>query len=267
MGWFSKDSKTIKVEKKEGYVIISLNRPKKFNRINLQMISELNSAIKELQQEEVRSVIMTSLGRDFSIGMDIEEVEKHLSDPKDYFNQFFDHLFSLVLSIREMNAPFIAVVRGRVEGLGFSLSLCCDFILAEISTTFSSPNVNLGVIPIGGLHYFLNRLMGPQKSREIIFTGKVIGSNQAVEMGIVSGIIDEAQLITEAKNLAMYFANQPTQALGASKKLIDGANLPKLHEYLEIEKKICMNLIMSDDFKEGIHSLISEDTKSGFMAD
>ncbi len=267
MGWFNKTYKTIKIEKKENYIIFSLNRPKVFNRINLQMITELAAALKDAQEQKIRGAILTGLGSDFSLGLDFEEIETQLQDPTAYFQKLYEPLTQVLLTIRSMPAPFIAVVRGRVQGLGLSLALCCDFILSEVETVFSSPNINLGMIPLGGLHYFLDRLIGPQKSHEVLFTGKLIGARQAMEMGMISGLIDETQLLQEAKNLAIYFSNGPTQAIGHSKRLIEVSLTRTLKEHLEEEKKACLELVLTKDFKEGIHSLISEDTKSGFSGE
>lgn len=259
-----KDFKTIQLDLEKQYAILKFNRPEASNGYTDEMGLELIAALSQLALPEVRSVVLTGEGPDFCIGMDPEFMSKELDSASQMFRRSMGYLNQVVSELRRLAKPVVAAVNGKAAGTGFAFALACDFILAAQEATFSSSYINIGLSPDGGLSYFLSRLVGPQKAAELVMTGKAISAKKAMEMGILAGIVPSERLLEEATSLAVYFANGPTLALGSAKRLMDTAVHRSLEEQLEEERQALIQLGGSEDYKEGISSLLEGKKKPGF---
>lgn len=259
-----KKFKTILLDIEKQFAILTLNRPDSGNGYTEEMGLELLEAFHILGDPTVRSVVITGAGSDFCIGLDPKVMGEQIEDAPQMFRKSIGYLNQVVSELRRLPKPVIAAVQGKAAGTGFSFCLASDFILAAQDVTFSSAYINLGLSPDGGLSYFLTRLVGPQKCSELVMTGKVISARKALEMGIVSGVVPVESLMEEAKNLALYFANGPTLALGSAKRLIDTSLCHSLEEQLEEERQVLIGIASSNDYREGISSFIKEKKKPDF---
>jgi len=259
-----KDFKTIQLNIQKNYATLKFNRPKASNGYTDTMGLELIEALSILSSPEVRSVVVTGNGDDFCIGMDPEYMKKELDQAAQMFRHAVGFINQVVSELRRLAKPVIAAVNGKAAGTGFAFALASDFILAAQGAAFSSSYINMGLCPDGGLTYFLTRLVGPQKASELVMTGKAISAKQALEMGIISGVVPANRLLEEAASLAVYFASGPTMALGAAKRLIDTAAHHSLEEQLEEERQALIQVAGSHDYKEGLKSLLEGKKKPGF---
>jgi 2-(1,2-epoxy-1,2-dihydrophenyl)acetyl-CoA isomerase len=260
----SKNFKTIDLEIEKQYAILKFNRPKASNGYTDEMGLELIEALSLLALPEVRSVVLTGEGADFCIGMDPQLMQKEIESAPQMFRRSIGYLNQVVSELRRLAKPVVAAVNGKAAGTGFAFALACDFILASQEATFSSSYINIGLSPDGGLSYFLNRLVGPQKAAELVMTGKAISAKKAMEMGILAGVVPSERLLEEATSLAVYFASGPTLALGTAKRLMDTALHHSLEEQLEEERQALIQLGSSGDYKEGIQSLLEGKKRPGF---
>jgi 2-(1,2-epoxy-1,2-dihydrophenyl)acetyl-CoA isomerase len=260
----SKDFKTLHLDLQKQYAILKFNRPKASNGFNDEMGLELLEALNQLALPEIRSVVVTGEGPDFCIGMDPEFMKKELEGASQMFRRVEGGINQVISELRRLAKPVVAAVNGKAAGTGFSIALACDFILASQDATFSSTYINIGISPDGGLSYFLNRLVGPLKTAELVMTGKAISAKKALEMGLLSGVVPVDRLLEEATSLAAYFASGPTLALGKVKRLMDTAVYYSLEEQLEEERQALIQLGASEDYQEGIRSFLEGKKKPGF---
>jgi 2-(1,2-epoxy-1,2-dihydrophenyl)acetyl-CoA isomerase len=256
--------KTILLEVDKQIAILKFNRPEAHNAYTEEMGLELLAALHDLAAPAVRSVVVTGEGKDFSIGFDPLTMREKFNEAPLLFRRATGYLHQVIAELRRLPKPVIAAVNGIAAGTGFSLTLACDFILAAETASFSSSYINMGLSPDGGLTYFLSRLVGPQKCAELVMTGKSISARKALEMGIISGVVTLDKLLDEAKNLAIYFANGPTLALGRAKRLIDTSQSHSLEEQLEEERQAIIEVSTSKDFKEGLDAFIDKKGKPNF---
>ncbi len=255
---------TILLEMEKQVAILKFNRSQASNAYNEEMGLELLEAFHDLAAPQVRSVVVTGEGKEFSIGFDPEIMKENMETAPLLFRRATGYLHQVIAELRRLPKPVIAAVNGIAAGTGFSFALACDFILASETASFASSYINMGLTPDGGLTYFLTRLVGPQKCSELVMTGKSIPSRKALELGIISGVVPPDRLLEEAKNLAVYFANGPTMALGRAKRLIDTSLNHSLEEQLEEERQAIIEISASHDFKEGVNAVATKKGKPNF---
>jgi enoyl-CoA hydratase len=164
----------------------------------------------------------------------------------------------LVQSIEKMTKPVIAAVNGYALGGGLELALACDFIYASGNARLGLPEVTLGVIPGFGGTQNLARLIGPNKARELIFSGKMISAPQAKEWGIINEVFPSEQLIPKVKEIAQAIAHNGMLAVASAKEaVVNGLNMPK-EDGLRFESSLFATLFSTQDQKEGMQSFIAK---------
>ncbi|MBA2176409.1 enoyl-CoA hydratase [Halobacillus locisalis] len=229
-----------------------LNRPDSLNAFSDDMILGLQGALQEAREnEEIKVVVLSGAGRAFSAGGDVKNMGKATSQ------DIYDHvgiLNELILSIKELPKPVIAVVHGYAAGAGFNLALACDQILAGEESQFVLSFAQVGLVADGGGHYFLSRLLGPYRTKELLFRAEPIPVDTAVEWGLINRVIPLADLEEEAMNYALTLAKGPGRAMGMMKKIVDQADKSDLASILEQERMTQTMMVTTDDHKEGVQA-------------
>lgn len=243
--------KSIEWKIEENVLLIIMNKPKSLNALDDDIKSDLNELFNEAHEnEEVKVVVITGSGRAFSAGGDLNSLEKigQAIEGRDRIKKL--HL--LVKKMVDLEKPIIAAVNGFAVGAGFNLALASDIIIASEDAKFSQIFSKVGLIPDAGGLYFLPRLVGPHRAKELVFTGKMIDANEALRIGIVNKVVKNEDLLTESQILAKQLARGPSKAIAFSKKIINKSLEWDLETLLETEafaQGVCMN---SHDFKEGV---------------
>ncbi|UOQ43872.1 enoyl-CoA hydratase [Halobacillus salinarum] len=229
-----------------------LNRPESLNAFSDEMIAALQRALKTAaDKEDIKAVILSGSGRAFSAGGDIKNMDK--ASPKD----IYDHVGKLndaVLMIKEINKPVIAVVHGYAAGAGLNLALACDQILAGEECKFVLSFAQVGLAADGGGSYFLTRLLGPYRAKELLFRAEPIPVETALEWGLVNQVIPLSDLEEQAVNYAIELSKGPGQAIGMMKKLVNQAENSELASILEQERLAQTLMVTTEDHKEGIQA-------------
>jgi enoyl-CoA hydratase len=241
--------RTLKIERAEGYAILTLNRPEAMNALSRELLAELRAAVAELEQDpEVRVLILTGAGRAFCAGLDLKEIST-IGLPDFGENDEFDP----VRALARFCGPVIAAVNGAAITGGFELALQCDVILAAQSARFADTHARVGVLPGWGLSQKLSRLVGIYRAKEISLTGNFIGAEQAVAWGLANRVVPDPELLSQARALAGDMLSVVPHMLTAYKALIDeGASLALGAALaLEIEVAQAANIkISSAEIKE-----------------
>lgn len=241
----------------EGIATITFNRPKALNALNGQLLDELSAALDEIEaDEEVRVLVLTGAGeKSFVAGADITELAT--------FNTLQGKLFSrkgqLIISrLQELPIPVIAAVNGFALGGGSEMALACDFIYASENAMFGLPEITLGIIPGFGGTQRLPRLIGSNRAKEMIFTGKLIPAAEAEKIGMVNRIFSRESLMEETQITARAIATKGKVSLRAAKQAVNSGLNVDLATGCRIEVDAFAICMASEDGKEGTHAFIEK---------
>lgn len=244
---------TIKVEKKEHVAIISFNRPDAMNALSTQMAQDLIKALVELAGDrEVWVAILTGAGdRAFCVGADLKERKDMTKEEMHLQRALFVRAFQAVSSFPK---PIIAAVNGYALGGGCEFAIGCDFILASEKAAFGLPEVALGIIPGGGGTQNLPRLIGRQKAKELIFTGRRLSAQEAVEWGIARRVAAPENLLAEAMVLAGEITKNAPIAVWQAKKAVNTGLDVGLSQGFAFEAEAYNVCLGTEDRDEGLRA-------------
>ncbi|MCC6718280.1 MAG: enoyl-CoA hydratase/isomerase family protein [Acetobacteraceae bacterium] len=230
---------------------VTLNRPEKMNALTREMREALIAAFQSLRfNDDVRAVVLAGSGADFCAGADIDRMaEDDLRARRDRL-QGLSQTYMRILHALEK--PVIAAVRGHAVGIGLSLVLGCDIVLASDTARLGATFRRIGYAPDGGGIWFLARRLPMNIAKELVFTGRVFDAAEGQRLGLVNHVIPDGELDARAAAMAAEMAQGPTFALGLSKKLFHVAAGPSLEDFLEYEAFVQPTLGASRDHKEGV---------------
>ena len=242
----------IRSELADGVGTIILNRPS-VNILNIEMMEEINGALRDFKEEKgLKVLVFRAEGKAFSAGVDVGE---HLGDMVERMIEAFHGMFRLM---DETQAPSVAVVNGSALGGGCELALYCDMVLATEKSTFGQPEIMVGVFPpIAALIF--PRIIGRKKAMELILSGKTIGAREALEMGLINGIISEDTLEEEVKEFIDQFARHSAVVLRLTKKgALEGLCDDVEGGLKRIERIYLEELMRTEDATEGLKSFLEK---------
>jgi 2-(1,2-epoxy-1,2-dihydrophenyl)acetyl-CoA isomerase len=245
-----------------GVAWIELNRPQALNAWNQQLGSDLLGALNEAAEaEEVRAVVISGAGRAFSSGADLKDFSGGELTPDgrpDVYKTLTERYHPIMHAIRELPKPVVAAVNGPAVGIGASLALCCDLILAAQSAYFLLAFVNIGLVPDGGSSLFVPTRVGMARASEMALLGERVGAEQALQWGLVNRVVADEQLQEEVSALAERLASGPTRAYAGAKRQLNAWLYPRMAEQLELEAQIQREMAGSDDFVEGTMAFLQK---------
>jgi 2-(1,2-epoxy-1,2-dihydrophenyl)acetyl-CoA isomerase len=252
---------TVNVSVAEGTARVELNRPEALNAWNGQFGEDLLSALRGVTEDEtVRAVVLTGAGRAFSSGADLKDISTDTTPEgrPDVYKTLTERYHPIMHAIREMPKPVIAAVNGPAVGIGCSLALCCDLIVAAESAYFLLAFVNIGLVPDGGSSLFLPTRIGMARASELSMLGERLPAAKALEWGLINRVVADEQLEQEAGALAARMAAGPTRSYAGSKRQLNNWLYARMEEQLELEAKIQQEMAGSDDFVEGAMAFVQK---------
>jgi enoyl-CoA hydratase/carnithine racemase len=242
---------TLQVE--DGVGTVRLDRPK-MNAIDEQLHMEVRAAAMEAgERSDVRAVVLYGGERVFAAGADIKAMSQLDGAGMVAWGRELTDSFTQVARIPK---PVIAAITGYALGGGYELALCADFRVLGASAKIGQPEILLGVIPGAGGTQRLSRLVGPAKAKDLIFTGRHVGAEEALEIGMADAVVPDDEVYSTAVAMARKFAAGPPLALASAKKAIDeGLELP-LDDGLKLESRLFAELFGTEDQKVGMSSFL-----------
>jgi len=244
-------------EKSDHTVVITLNRPKNMNAISNGLLSDIESALDNIESDEtIRVVVITGGEKIFAAGADIKEIFC-LSTPVEAHSLLFK-IHRCFSRIEKLEIPVIAAINGFAFGEACELSLACDYRIASETAQFALPEINLGLMPGAGGTQRLPRLIGMGRAFEMLFTGKSITAQRAWEIGLVNTVVAAEELMTETMKTAKLFASKPTFALKMIKKAVRTGMNTDLTSALEYEARCFEILFSTQDVKEGTTAFLEK---------
>ena len=240
---------TIIVEVEDHVALIKLNRPDAMNALNSELLTELQQALIEADQnDKVRCIVITGSEKAFAAGADIKEMSE-----KTFVEMFLsDYFADPATTINKTRKPIIAAVSGYALGGGCELAMMCDFIIASDTAKFGQPEINLGVIAgIGGTQR-LTRFVGKSKSMDMHLTGRFMDAEEAERSGLVSRVVPTKKLMEEALGAAQRIAEKSLLSSIAAKEAVNRAYETTLSEGLLFERRLFHSLFATEDQSEGM---------------
>jgi len=250
---------TLEIEIKNQIVILQLNRPAQFNAFNEELIVELKENLQLFVTDEtVKAIIITGKGKAFCAGGDLKAISQQSIKASRVLYQLATTFHQAIIEIHKIGKPVIAAINGVAAGGGFSLALACDFRVMAKSAILKQAYTSSGLSIDGGGTFALPRLIGLAKSLEIIAFDKIISSEQALNWGLVTKIVDDDQVVQEAINMANIIMKQSLNSFKLSKNLLTNSFNTSLETQLEQERIGICNAADHPDGREGISAFVEK---------
>jgi 2-(1,2-epoxy-1,2-dihydrophenyl)acetyl-CoA isomerase len=252
---------TVSVSLADGAATIELNRPEALNAWNKQLGLDLLAALRFVAEDDaVRAVVITGAGRAFSSGADLKDfgVELTPEGRPDVYKTLTEIYHPIMHAIRELPKPVIARVNGPAVGIGCSLALCCDLIVAAQSAYFLLAFVNIGLVPDGGSSLFVPTRVGLARASEMAMLGERIASEQALAWGLINRAVPDERLDEEVAVLAQRLASGPTRSYAGAKRQFNNWLYARMDEQLELEAELQREMTGTGDFLEGASAFVEK---------
>jgi 2-(1,2-epoxy-1,2-dihydrophenyl)acetyl-CoA isomerase len=239
---------------------LTLNRPQTLNAWTAQFGAELKQAVeREAAQDSVRAVLVTGAGRGFSSGADLkagfDPAEDGMPDIKKELHEIYH---PAIAGIRRLPKPVVAAVNGPAVGIGCSLALACDLLLAAESAFFGLAFVNVGLMPDGGSTALVPPSVGKARAFQMALLGERIPAPQALEWGLVNWVHPDDRLMGEAEALVNKLAAGPTRSYASSKQALNNFLYGDLDAQLDLEAELQHALGRTKDFLEGTAAFVEK---------
>jgi 2-(1,2-epoxy-1,2-dihydrophenyl)acetyl-CoA isomerase len=255
------EEQTVLWEARDGVGYVTLNRPETLNA----WIPTFGGALKDIfegpaAEPDVRAVLVTGAGRGFSSGADLKAGFD--ADPEDggpnVRKELHEVYHPAIVAIRRLPKPVVTAVNGPAVGIGCSLALAGDLVLAAESAYFGLAFVNIGLMPDGGSTLFVPAAVGKARAFQMALLGERVDAQRALEWGLVNFVHPDDRLIPEAEALAAELAAGPTRSYAGSKEALNKMLYPDMEGQLELEAELQHRLARSSDFFEGVGAFVEK---------
>jgi 2-(1,2-epoxy-1,2-dihydrophenyl)acetyl-CoA isomerase len=251
---------TVIWEESDGVGRLTLNRPETLNAWTAEFGGELKQVVEgEAAEDSVRAVLVTGAGRGFSSGADLkagfEPAEDGMPDIRKELHELYH---PVIAGIRRLPKPVVAAVNGPAVGIGCSLALACDLVMAAESAFLGLAFVNIGLMPDGGSTAFVPPAVGKARAFQMALLGERIPAQQALEWGLLNWVYPDDQLMDEANALVERLAVGPTRSYASSKDALNRAIYGDLDGQLDLEAELQHALGRSKDFLEGTAAFVEK---------
>ena len=262
------DLETVKCRVADGVGWMTLDRPGQLNAWTRRLGDDMLEAIHGFASDPaVRAVVITGAGRAFSSGADLKDPELIRPDGTvDVLTPLREAYNPFLLAVRTISKPVIAAVNGPAVGIGCSLALACDLIVAAQSAYFLLAFVNVGLGLDGGASQSLLQRIGQARTFEMAFLGERVGSEQALEWGLVNQIVSDEELTAAVSELAGRLAVGPPGSYAAIKRTVNARAYDGFAQQLDLEATLQQERVESRDFREGV-AAFSEKRAASFTGE
>lgn len=245
-----------------GVALLSLNRPKSLNSFNEAMHLEMREAFKLIKRDkQVRALVLTGEGRGFCAGQDLSDRNVDPDADAPDLGRSIEMFYNpMIQTIQSLPIPVVCAVNGVAAGAGANIPLACDLIIAGRSAKFIQAFCKIGLIPDSGGTWFLPRLVGMAKAKEMALLGEPVNAEAALEMGLVNRVVDDEMLREEALVVAKHLAMQPTKGLAYIKRALNQTFDNGFEEQLLLERDLQRLAGRTQDYREGVAAFMAKRT-------
>ena len=244
---------TVNLHRRAAAVKLELNRPERMNAWDRQLGLDLLAALTAAGEDaSIRALLVTGAGRAFSSGADLKEGPVAGRGPSEVYRTLTERYHPIIRAVREMPKPVVAAVNGAAAGIGLSLALACDLVVAAESAYFLLAFVNIGLVPDGGSSLLVPARVGFARAAEMAMLGERIGARQAVAWGLINRAWPDAEFGDRSEELLTRLADGPTRSYAGTKRQLNSWLYQRMDEQLELEAQIQQEMAGSGDFAEGV---------------
>jgi 2-(1,2-epoxy-1,2-dihydrophenyl)acetyl-CoA isomerase len=244
---------TLTVERAGGVATLTLNRPEAFNALNRMLGRELFDAVLEVDEDAaVRCIVITGAGKAFCAGGDVKDFADNLSRIGIVIKELTTYLHGAVSRLARTEKPVVMAINGMAAGGGFSLALAGDLVIAAESARFIMAYTKIAATPDGSSSYFLPRLVGLRRALELYLTNRMLTAREALEWGMVTRVVPDAEFRAHVDALARELAQGPTKAFGGAKRLFHQSTWESLETQMELEAQAIAASGHTEDFAAGV---------------
>jgi 2-(1,2-epoxy-1,2-dihydrophenyl)acetyl-CoA isomerase len=252
----------ISVDVTDGVATLRLNRPDRLNSFTVAMHGEVSAALDAIAEDRsIRCFVLTGAGRGFCAGQDLSD-RAVAPDAKgvDLGSSIEKYYKPMLMRLRALEVPTIAAVNGVAAGAGANIPFACDLVYAAESASFIQSFSKLGLVPDCGGTWWLPRLIGPARAMGLTLLGEKISATQAAEWGLIWRCVEDDQLQSTVRSVALQLAAGPTRGYLRTRQAIDAAMLLPLDRALDLERDYQRELGQSSDYREGVSAFIEKRT-------
>lgn len=256
------DYKRIALELQDNIAVITLNHPEVLNAISAQMLMELKHATGQIEKPDsgIRCLLITGAGRGFCSGANLSDPRRELSEDRERdVGETLDQTYNpLFLRLRKFRMPIITAVNGPAAGVGMSLALMGDLVLAARSAYFLQAFRRIGLIPDGGATYTLPRRVGLARAMELSLLAERLPAEKALEWGLINRVYEDDTLLPEALECAKELAAGPTVSLSLIRKAYWQSLDNTYEQQLHLESILQREAGQTEDFREGVEAFLQK---------
>src|SRR5438067_8731164 len=253
------DDAPVLTERRAGYRVITLNRPRYLNAFNEAMHRALRGALVEAEEDgDCRALLLTGTGGAFCAGQDLRErvtAEGKTTVLGEALETYYN---PLVRKLRSLPFPVVAAVNGVAAGAGANIALACDIVLAARSATFVQAFAKIGLVPDAGGTWILPRLVGLARARALALTAEPLAAEKAEAWGLIWKMVEDEALMAEAHKLCAHFAAAPTVGLALTKRALDESWDNDLESQLDLERELQREASLTPDYSEGVRAFLQK---------
>jgi 2-(1,2-epoxy-1,2-dihydrophenyl)acetyl-CoA isomerase len=253
------DHPSILADRRDGFRVVTLNRPQRLNAFTEEMHVALRAALAEAgDDDDCGALLITGAGRAFCSGQDLSDRMPGSGPPRDLGASLDTFFNPLVRQLRALPFPVVAAVNGTAAGAGASLALHCDIVLAARTARFVQAFAKIGLVPDAGGTWLLPRLVGAARARGLALTAEPLAAETAAEWGLIWRAVDDDRLIADAEALCARFAAGPRLGLGLIKQALDAAEQNDLDAQLDLERDLQRKAGFNPDYGEGVRAFLEK---------
>ena len=246
-------------ETRDGYRVITLNRPDKLNAFNEEMHLALRKAIDDADADEsCRALMITGAGRGFCTGQDLSDRLAKPGETVVLGGTLEQHYNPLIRKLRALPFPVVAAVNGVAAGAGANIALACDIVIAGLKASFIQSFARVGLIPDSGGTWALPRLVGDARARGLALLAQGLDAEKAADWGLIWRAVEDEILMHEAARICEHFAMAPTQGLALIKQALNASADNTLDAQLDLERDLQRAASLTPDYAEGVRAFIEK---------
>ena len=250
---------SVLIDHRDGYRILTLNRPDKMNALDRPTLLGLVAALDAADADpRCRAVLLTGTGRGFCSGADLSARDPADALPRDLGQSIEASWNPLARRLASLGKPTVCAVNGVAAGAGANLALGCDIVLAARSARFIQAFAKIGLEPDCGGSFLLPRLVGEGRARALAMLAVPVSAEQAERWGMIWQVVDDAALMAEAEALAAHLATQPTQALVLTRRALRASAENSFDRQLDLERDLQREAGYTPDFAEGVRAFLEK---------
>lgn len=251
----------ITVTTEDGVMVLAFNDPAAMNAVTKSMVRELSAAvaIAEDPAQGVRALVITGTGRGFCAGANLSDPEgltgEGVPDVGAVLEEFYNPLFK---RLRDLRVPIVTAVNGAAAGVGMSFALMGDMVVAAKSASFLQAFAKIGLVPDGGSSWLLPRLVGRARAIELALMAEKLPAEKALEWGLINRVVEDADLMPTAMEIAGRLAKGPTKTLGMIRKMMQASLESSYDQQLDLERQLQRAAGQTADFQEGVAAFLQK---------